>query len=253
MVSINGTHLVSCSWDHKDNLKLWIKDDLTEVVNFIGHTNSVNEIILVNNGTIMISGSSDGTIKFWDILRGTNTSFKSIEVGNIVESLSMIANDLLVAGLDNGTLVLVNTTRNEPTSLKTSHSGKVTDLDYWPDKKMLASSSYDNNVFILDMTDPYNGTLLNKLNNNTKVLSLKYVQNVLVSGDWNGMIYLWNMNDWSIKVLVGHTEPVFTFLYINDTLYSGSWDRDIRVWNISSGNLLGTIETKFIIYSLVFN
>ena len=254
MVSINGTHFLSCSWDPKDNLILWSKDNLTEVVNFIGHTNSVNEIILFNQ-TVMISGSSDGTIKFWDILRGTNTSFKSIEVGNIVESLSLITNDLLVAGLDNGTLLLVNTTRNNTeccVPLNTKHFGKVTDLDYWPNKKMLASSSYDKNVFIIDMTHPYNDTLLNMTNNNRKVTSLKYVQNILASGDWDGMIYLWNMNDWSIKVLEGHTQPVTTFLYVNDTLYSGSWDRDIRVWNITTGNLLGTFKTQFMIWSIIF-
>ena len=250
---------MSCSWDPSNNLKLWNKTDFSEIRNFEGHTNIVNAIILVNE-TIMVSGSTDKTIQFWDIF-DSNKSHKRIPVGNSVESLSLITGtDYLVGGLDNGSLILVNINDNEnqlPKLLKTSHTGKVTDLVYFNDRKLLASASYDAFISIIDMTDPLNDVLVTKLNNHTsKQFSLSSISNYLVSGNWDGHVCLWNLTDWShVKTLEGHgDEPITSFLYDNETdaLYSGSWDGVIRVWKISSFKLLKTLKTKLGIWSMMY-
>ena len=263
LLSINGTHYASCSWDYSDNLKLWSKNDFIEICNFEGHTNSVNAIILLNE-TIMVSGSTDGTIHFWDISKCDSSknlkSYRNISIGKTIESLSMITDtDYLVGGLDNGNLVLVNINDNEnqlPKLLKTSHTGKVSDLEYFDKTKLLASASYDNYIFIINMTNPLNDVLVKKLNNHTsKQFTLSYIQNYLISGDWDGHVCLWNTTDWShVKTLEGHgDEPITSFLYDNETdaLYIGSWDRNIRVWNITTGKLLTTFNTQSVIWSMI--
>ena len=248
---------MSCSWDPSNNLKLWNKTDFSEIRNFEGHTNIVNAIILVNE-TIMVSGSTDKTIQFWDIF-DSNKSHKRIPVGNSVESLSLITGtDYLVGGLDNGNLVLVNINDNEnqlPKLLKTSHTRKVTDLEYFKERKILASASYDTFIYIINMTDPLNDVLVTKLNTSSKQLTLIYASNYLISGDWDGNVTLWNTTDWShMKTLDDHgDEPITSFLYDNETeaLYSGSWDRNIRVWNINTGKLLTTLNTQSVIWSMI--
>ena len=250
---------MSCSWDPSNNLKLWNATDFSEIRNFEGHTNSVNAIILLNE-TTMASGSTDGTILLWDIF-DSNEPPKIISIGNSVESLIKIEGDLIYGGLDNGSLIKVNLTNKSFESLTFSHSNKVTDLEYLNDKKLLASASYDNYLFIINLLDD---TLLYKSTNNTKLLSLKYASNILVSGDWDGWIYFWNTTNttnttaWQMTTLKGHNEPIFSLLNdsVNHTLYSGSWDRTINVWNISNisniGKPVDTISTTSIIYSIIF-
>jgi len=189
LLKINDSYYASCSWDPDDNLKIWNKNDSSIYRDFKGHTNSVNAIILLNE-TIMVSGSTDGTIKFWDIFN-SNESYKSISLEDSVESLSLITGtDYLVGGLDNGSLILVNINNNRTQLLKTSHTRKVTDLEYFKERKLLASASYDNYIYIIDMIDPFKDDLVKKLNTSSKQLTLIYASNYLVSGDWDGHVCL---------------------------------------------------------------
>jgi WD40 repeat protein len=135
----------------------------------------------------------------------------------------------------------------------------VTDLEYLEDKKLLASASDDNTIFIFNMSDPYNDSLIEKLTNHTnKVTSLIYIQSqsILAIGSWDETVKLRNTNDWTVfNTLKEHKDPIYSLLLCdNDTiLLSGSWDRTIQVWEIPTGELLDTINTGLIIYSMILN
>jgi WD40 repeat protein len=240
---------------------------MSEIGRFTGHNDSVNAIVLWlwNNGTILISGSSDGTIRLWNTNDYTN--IKTLLAYNSVECLKMISEDLLVSGLDNGNILLWNITEllgmdntytYKSKTLNTSHRDKVTEVEYLEDTNILISSSYDKNIFVINMTDPYDDSLIEKLTNHTnKVATVMYIQNksILVSGSWDETIKLWNTTDWTVlKTLEGHTDPIYSLLYDEkkDVLLSGSWDTTIRVWNITTGVSLETINTQLIIWSMMF-
>jgi WD40 repeat protein len=266
LIPLNDWSLISCSWDRardgEANLKHLNKSDMIEIGRFTGHNDSVNAIVLYE--TILISGSSDETIRLWNTT--TYTEIRTpLLANNSVEFLKIISKDLLVSGLDNGqilfwniTKLLMNLNDDGPKTLNTSHRDKVTELEYLNDTNILISSSYDKNIFVINMTDPYNDSLITRLINHTnKVATLLYIQSksILVSASWDETIKLWNTSDWTVlKTLEGHTDPVFSLLYDDqkDVLLSGSWDTTIRVWNITTGVCLETINTQLIIWSMMF-
>jgi len=265
LIPLNNSTLISCSWDRgrdgEANLKHLNKSDMSEIGNFMGHNDSVNAIVLYND-SLLISGSSDGTIRLWNTSDYTN--IKILLVNNSVECLKIISKDLLVSGLDNGTILLWNITKllgidyTESKALGIYHKDKVTELEYLKDKNILISSSYDKNIFVINMSKPYDESLIVSLTNHTyKVATVMYIQNksILVSASWDETIKLWNTTDWTLlKTLAGHADPIYSLLYDDqkDVLLSGSWDTTIRVWNITTGVCLETINTQLIIWSMMF-
>ena len=188
LLILNNSTFISCSWDRgrygEGNLKVLDRSNMSEIGRFTGHNDSVNAIVLYKK-IILISGSSDGTIRMWNTSDYTN--IKILFAYNIVECLKMISEDLLVSGLDNGQILLWNITEllntnstysNKSKTLNTSHKDKVTELDYLEDKNILISSSSDRNISVINMTDPQNDYLIENLTNHTnKVATVMYIQN----------------------------------------------------------------------------
>lgn len=68
---------------------------------------------------------------------------------------------------------------------------------------------------------------------------------VLASGNIDGTIKLWNLNDGSvIHTLIGHTKWIASVTFSPDgkTLASASGDGTIRLWNVSDGRLIKTLS-----------
>ncbi len=90
------------------------------------------------------------------------------------------------------------------------------------------------------------------------ILSLAFSPNqkLLVVGDMNGEIRLYQVSDWrQLNILGGHTDWVTSIAFSPDSsiLASGSEDQTINLWNVTTGQHLNTLQGhKKGISSLVF-
>ena len=114
------------------NIELWDIATLTNVGTLEGHTSNIVSIVYSPDGTLLASGSLDGTVKLWDVATGHNiTTFKG--GGNPEESAALPVafspdGQTLVSGSLNGTIQLWNTasfTRETRTPTDVNDDGVV--------------------------------------------------------------------------------------------------------------------------------
>jgi hypothetical protein len=72
--------------------------------------------------------------------------------------------------------------------------------------------------------------------------SLAAFDGKVVSGDWNGVIKIWNSKVKAcLNTLRGHYRGVSCLAIADGKLVSGSWDRTIRIWDLKMGTCLNTL------------
>ncbi len=73
--SHDGT-LLAASGYNDDIVKLWDVETKENVTTFEGHSDDVNSVAFSPDGTLLASGSSDGTLKLWDLTPAQRTFVK---------------------------------------------------------------------------------------------------------------------------------------------------------------------------------
>jgi len=240
------------------------------------HTGTVTSIVLSPNGKTVASGSSDKTIKLWDLnsnLKHTFTGHQD-EVTQVVfspddKTLASSSKDKTIRFWDlNGNLLLTFIAGSEVTQLVFSpngktlafsgddqtiklwdlisnrlqtlkgHKNKVTQLVFSPDGQTLASSSDDQTIKLWDL----NGKLKHTLEGHeSKVTSVVFSPNgkTLASSSQDKTIKLWDLNGHVLHTFFGHESVVTTVVFSPNgkTLASGSWDNTVRLWDFEETDL----------------
>ena len=117
-----------------------------------GHSNSVNALALTPDGKTVISGSSDNTIKIWDLGMGTGTEkFTFKGHSNSVNALALTPDgkNVISGSSDNTIKIWDLETGTEKFTLK-GHSNWVNGISLTPDGKTMISGSY-NTIKIWDL------------------------------------------------------------------------------------------------------
>ena len=129
----------------------------------IGHSGNVNSVTFSQDGSLIISGSGDGTIGIWDLTgQGIADSNYLGELFSTITYFSKDENTLIIAsGSNNKTIRLWKWQKGENTikpmgdPLK-GHGGKVNSLAFSKDGQTLISGSSDGTIRLWDMRDIQN-------------------------------------------------------------------------------------------------
>lgn len=175
---------------------------------FTGHTQGITCVQFDDDR--IVSGSSDTTIRIWD-LRGSN------DVGNL------------------GTMAL------------NGHSSTVRCLDL--NGNILASGSNDFSIKIwnVDVNPRWSsiGCRKTMLGHTNYVRCLQMDHEYLISGSYDLHLKLWSLNTGAcIRTLIGHNDSVLCvqYRYQNSLAVSGSADKSIKCWDTRIGRPEMTIH-----------
>ncbi len=209
----NGTQFLSGSWGRM--IRLWnINPEQGQaplVREFTGHTGQVIALQVLRNGTQFLSASGDRTIRLWNI---------NPEQGQAPLVREFTGHTEVVTALQ----VLQNGTQ----FLSCSGVGMIRLWNINPEQGQapLVREFITGDI----IGDTGTVTALQVLRNGTQFLS----------GSWDGMIRLWNINPEQgqaplVREFTGHTGPVMALqLLRNGTQFlSCSGDGTIRQWNIN--------------------
>ncbi|MEM6470436.1 MAG: hypothetical protein AAF802_12845 [Planctomycetota bacterium] len=127
-----------------------VSDTWTLGENWLRHSGTITAAQLVGRGSTLLSASTDGIIKCWDLRRGNLLQSLPVRPGctNVVD-VSADGN-WVAAGGDDGVVRLWKRDDDELTELDWRH-GKVATLAFSPDSKWLLSGGADNKARIWEV------------------------------------------------------------------------------------------------------
>ncbi|MDX2213316.1 MAG: WD40 repeat domain-containing serine/threonine-protein kinase [Oculatellaceae cyanobacterium bins.114] len=226
--------------------------DWQEVQTLTGHTGAVTAIALNSEGTLLISGSSDKTIKLWTIPQGellhtipgrslwSNAGHRD----RISALIFALDGQTFISGSDDGTIKIWDVATRRLIATLPHDGWDISALTIDHTGTVLASGGGDGVIYLWNLqTHALTHSLL-KHRDRISSLILSPDNRILISGSYDKTIRVWDvMKGGLINTFKGHSDGVTTLAVTPDwyTLVSGSWDRTLRIWDLPTGDLRRTL------------
>ena len=225
-----------------------------------GHTGNINGRAFKDNETL-ISGSSDDTLRAWDVSTGRQRWQQ--DVGDPVNAVALPSHNphfIAYGGDYNYDIRMRYSDDGDWRGSVVGHTDEVLSLAFHPNSYLLASGSVDKTIRIWDVSDNTNLRHVRTLRGHTdRVNSVAWSPDgrTLASVSGDGTVRLWNPdNGINFAVLRGHTQAVECVAWSPDgrILASGSRDQTIRIWDPDTHGTLRVLRrTGGSVYSLAFH
>ncbi|MCX7596678.1 MAG: hypothetical protein N2235_23605, partial [Fischerella sp.] len=208
---------------------------------FRGHESEVTSVACSPNGLMIVSGSSDYTVRLWDI-QGNPIGEPFYGHESEVTSVAFSpCGQMIASGSWDNTVRLWDIQGNLLGEPLRGHESGVLSVAFSPCGQMLASGSWDNTVRLWDIRGNLIGEPLRGHESGVYCVAFSPCGQMLATSSDDRTVRLWNIQGNLIgKPLRGHESGVFSVTFSPDgqTLASGSWDKTIRLWDIE-GNPIG--------------
>jgi WD40 repeat protein len=220
--------------------------DWSSVVKVIeGHAAEINSAAYSPDGTCIVSGSDDGTVRMWDAHTGRQLAVLEGHM-NWVESVAFSPDGAyIISGSDDRTVRVWDVHSGKQLAVLEGHSGSVFSVAFSPDGAHIVSGSYDETVRVWNA---HTGKQLAILKNHRDVVnSVAYSPDGtrIISGSDDETVRVWDAHTGKqLAVLKGHTHWVESVAFSPDGAYivSGSSDRTVRVWDAHTGKQFALLE-----------
>ncbi|GMH58532.1 hypothetical protein TrST_g1037 [Triparma strigata] len=211
-----------------------------------GHTNSVQAVAISGDGSTVISGSQDKSVRVWDAQTGEQKALLEGHTGMVFSvDISKDGKLAVSAGYSDKT-VIIWSLEGEAKELKKVDFGKyVFAVTFAPNDESLFAGGVDG---LLKQYSVNNGEPIKEFKGHTDYLtSLKTTSNGnhLVSASGDNKIIVWNVKSGEkVLTLEGHTDRVFgvDLTPDNSKIISASDNKTAKLWDFKTGELLHTFE-----------
>jgi WD40 repeat protein/uncharacterized caspase-like protein len=221
---------------------------LAEVVVGIGHANSVGSVAFAPDGKTVLSGSTDSTLKLWDVASGRLLRTLAGHSGTIKSVAFAPDGRTVVSGSEDNTLKLwdIATGRLLRTIVVHSLTGfpGVTSVAFAPDGNAVLSGSSDWNLELWDLAS---GQLLRTFQGDPSaiysVVAFAPDGRTALSGSYDHALRLWDLASGRLlRTFRGHSGTINSVAFSQDggTILSRSDDHTFKLWDAASGKVLRT-------------
>src|SRR5712671_6078159 len=214
---------------------------------FHGHSDCVISVAFSRDGSRIVSGSSDNTIRLWDAETGDPIGKPLEGHSSGVESVAFSPDGChIVSGSWDKTIRLWDAETGDPIGKPLEgHSSRVLSVAFSPDGCHIVYGSEDNTIRLWDAEtgDPIGKPLEG---HSRGVYSVAFSPDGchIVSGSSDKTIRLWDAEtgDPIGKPLEGHSRGVLSVAFSPDgsRIVSGSLDNTIRLWDAKVSDIVST-------------
>ncbi len=231
-ISPDGQRLAVAS-----GIGVWLYDVVTlRELALLAHTDQVTSVAFSLDGTMLASGTGDGTVKLWNVEAGQNIATFAGHAGS-VESIALSPDGKTLAtgsGVWDGTVKLWDVTTGRTIATLKGHTGFIESVAFSPDGKILASGAWDGTVKLWNVGTRQNIATFAGHAGSVESIALSPDGITLASGSGDGTVKLWDMAmRTNIATFAGHRAGVKSVAFSPDgtMLASGSEDNTIKLWD----------------------
>ncbi len=212
-----------------------------------GDNPPIQAVAISPDGQRAISGSDDGTLRFWDLQNGQLLQILKGHTDKVRSVAITPDRQRAVSGSDDGTVKFWDLDNGQVLQTLQGHAGKVRSVDITPDRQRAISGSDDGTVKVWNLD---NGQVLRSLQGHTKAVTSVAItpdRQRAVSGSIDGTLKVWDVrNEQVLRTLQGHTKAVTSVAITPDRQrgVSGSEDGTVKFWDVENGELLQTLQDR---------
>src|SRR5712671_3511287 len=214
---------------------------------FHGHSKVVSCVGFSPDGSRIVSGSSDNTIRLWDAETGDPIGKPLEGHSSDVDSVGFSPDgSRIVSGSSDNTIRLWDAETGDPIGKPLEgHSSLVDSVAFSPDGSRIVSGSWDNTIRLWDAeTGDAIGKPLEGHSSYVNSVAFSPDGSRIVSGSFDNTIRLWDAEtgDAIGKPLEGHPRLVNSVAFSRDgsRIVSGSSDNTIRLWDAEVSDIVST-------------
>lgn len=198
----------------------------------------ITAVALSPDGSLAVTGGSDGTLAAWDTPSLTVT--QRLE-GHTDEVTSVVLTDdsarVISASRDNTIRIWRLAGDDEPGVLR-GHSAWVSSVAVTPDRRSVVSASWDRTVKVWDLCKSTETPALGGHHDWIGSIALATGGRWAVSASADQTLLVWDLLEKRIvRKLEGHGGRVLGVAASGDTIISSSEDQTLIVWDLPSGQL----------------
>lgn len=203
---------------------------------------------------VLLAGGVDQNLVAWTAFKDKSkqTSQTLSNMPAPITSLAVRANrPEFAVGLSNGFLYLFG--RSETPDVDLEHKGSVKSVAYHPRQNLLVTGGSDGLIVWRDAET--NKVLTTSEGHSSEISGLSFAPDgaVLVSGDWNGEIIIWDVKTREQKFALMQPDAVSGMAWSGSTLVTGGWDGLLRFWSLEQKAVVREIDTGDAIHGLAVN
>ncbi|PGH07696.1 U3 small nucleolar RNA-associated protein 13 [Blastomyces parvus] len=197
------------------------------------HTSPVVTSAIDATGTLLATGSSDGSIKIWDLRRGFAThTFHGH--GGVISALCFFE----AAG--SNAVDELSSKRKSPGSKSTYDSNNSKHGDFGPSTVgfRLASGSEDGKIRVWDLHKRKSIASLESHVSVVRSLSFSPSENALLSASRDKTLIMWDARTWKTRRIIPALESVEAAGFLSDEslCYTGGENGRLRIWDPNRGS-----------------
>ncbi|WP_106396429.1 WD40 repeat domain-containing serine/threonine protein kinase [Actinocorallia populi] len=205
-----------------------------------GHTSAVSTVAFNPDGTVLVSGGDDGTVRLWDPDSGRTTRRLADQTGRVLLT-AFGSGGTLLSGGDDATAHLRDLATDRTSRLLTSHPGPVHAMAFSPDGTVLVTGGDDASVRLWGGVTARPIRVLTGHTKPVRAVAFSPDGTILASGGDDGTVRLWNPGSGRLLgALTGHSGAVNSAAFSPDgeILATAGDDAAVYLWHVAAANAI---------------
>ncbi|MBL9154665.1 MAG: DUF4062 domain-containing protein [Verrucomicrobiales bacterium] len=208
-----------------------------------GHSYSVNSVALSSDGSRALSGSSDHSLRLWDLATGQCLHTLQGHTNSVTSVALSPDGSRALSGSNDTTLRLWDLATGQCLHTLQGHTNPVTSVALSPDGSRALSGSYDHSLRLWDLATGQCFHILHGHSYSVTSVAISPDGSRALSGSDDTTLRLWSGQ--CLLTLQGHTGKVTSVALSPDgsrALSAGGYDNTLRLWDLASGQCLHTLQ-----------
>jgi WD40 repeat protein len=211
----------------------------------LGHTGQVQAVAVTPDNRLIISASTDRTIRIWELASGRLVRTLEGHSGYVSSVAVTADSQLMISGGWDNTVRVWNLASGRLVRTLEGHSAMVDAVTVSPDNRRIASGSKDATLRIWDLASGRPIHILEGHSDQVTAVAASPDSQKIISASWDNTVRVWDVASGQLlQILHGDGDSVYAVAACPDNLriVSGSKDGIVRVWDVASGQLVRTLE-----------